>query len=89
VKNAAVFIEQTWSYNESYAPKIHTSNSEFSDGVLLFDIVILILHIPNALLICYFMHLLLSDLQKNVVDYIHCSLHGSLPVIRVTNQLAW
>jgi len=39
------------SYNGSYAPKIIIFNSEFSDGVLLLDIVILILHIPNALLI--------------------------------------
>ena len=39
------------SYSGSYAPKIIIFNSEFSDGVLLLDIVILILHIPNALLI--------------------------------------
>ena len=48
---SCLFIEQTLSYNGSYAPKIHIFNSEFSDSVLLFDTVILILHIPNALLI--------------------------------------
>jgi len=46
-----LFIEHTISYNGSYAPKIRIFNSEFSDSVLLFDIVILILHIPNDLLI--------------------------------------
>jgi hypothetical protein len=45
------FIEQMLSYNETYTPKIHVFNSEFSDSVLLFDIVILILQIPNAFLI--------------------------------------
>ena len=39
------------SYNGSYAPKVIIFNSEFSDSVLLFDSVMLILHIPNA---CYF-----------------------------------
>ena len=48
---SSLFIEHTVSYNGSYAPKIIIFNSEFSDGVLLLDIVILILHIPNALLI--------------------------------------
>ena len=45
-----MFIEQTVPYNGTCAPKIHILNSEFGDSVLLFDIVILILHIPNALL---------------------------------------
>jgi len=39
------------SYSGSYARKIYILNSEFSDMVLLFDIVILIQHIPNDLLI--------------------------------------
>jgi hypothetical protein len=44
-------VYRTVSHNGSCTLKIHIFNSEFSDGVLLFDIVILILHIPNALLI--------------------------------------
>ena len=48
---SCLFIEQTVSYNGTYAPKIHIFNSEFSNCVLLFDIVIFILHIPNAVLI--------------------------------------
>jgi len=44
-------IEHPVSYNGSYAPKIIIFNLEFNDSVLLLDIVILILHIPNALLI--------------------------------------
>jgi len=52
---SCLFIEQTVSYNGSYAPKILIFNSEFSDNVLLFDIVILFLHKCNA---CYFMQLL-------------------------------
>jgi hypothetical protein len=57
---SCLFIEQTLSYNGTYAPKIHIFNSAFSDSVLLFDIVTLILHIRNALLInhCYLMQLL-------------------------------
>jgi hypothetical protein len=47
---SCLFIEQTVSYNGSYAQKMHILNSEFSNYVLLFDILILILHIPNALL---------------------------------------
>ena len=39
------------SYNGSYAPKRIIFNSELSDSELLLDIVILILHIPKALLI--------------------------------------
>lgn len=35
-----LFIEQTVSYNGPYAPKIHIFNSECSDSVLLFDIII-------------------------------------------------
>jgi len=48
---SCLFIEQTVSYNGSYAPKVHIFNSEFNYSVLLFDMVILILHIRNALLI--------------------------------------
>ena len=48
---SCLFIEETVSYNGPYAPKILIFNSEFSDSVLLFDIVILFLHICNALLI--------------------------------------
>jgi hypothetical protein len=48
---SSLFIEETVSNNGTYAPKIHIFNSEFIDSVLLFYIVILILHIPNALLI--------------------------------------
>ena len=40
-ERSSLFIEQTVSYNGSYAPKIHIFNSEFSDGVLLFDIFVL------------------------------------------------
>jgi hypothetical protein len=85
-----LFIEQTVSYNGPYAPKIHVFNSEFRDSVLLFDIVILILHATNALLIsvilCSFFRQ--NDKRMCVIDYIHCSIHGSLPIIWVTNQLA-
>jgi hypothetical protein len=48
---SSLLIEQTVSYDGTYAPKIHIFNSEFSDSALLFDTVILILHVPNALLI--------------------------------------
>ena len=34
---SCLFIEQTVSYNGSYAPKIYIFNSEFSDPVLLID----------------------------------------------------
>jgi len=44
-------IEHPVSYNGSYAPQLIIFNLEFSDCVLLLDIVILILHMPNALLI--------------------------------------
>jgi hypothetical protein len=50
-ESSCLFIEQTVSYNGNYSPKIHIFNSEFGDSVLLFDIVFLILHIVNALLI--------------------------------------
>ena len=76
---SCLFIEQTVSYNGSYAPKILIFNSEYGDSVLLFDIVILTLHIPNALLIS--VTLCSCFPSKNVIDYIHCSQHGSLPVI--------
>ena len=49
-ERSCLFIEQTVSYNGPYAPKVLIFNSEFSDSVLLFDIVILFLHICNALL---------------------------------------
>jgi len=75
---SCLFIEHTVSYNGSYAPKIIIFNSEFSDGVLLFDIVVLILHIPNALLIsltfCSYLHRI--DKGICVIDYIHCSQLG-------------
>jgi len=78
-----MFIEHTVSYNGSYAPKIFIFNSEFSDSVLLFDIVILILHIPNALLIFVALCSCFRRIDKRmcVIDYIHCSQLGSLPVI--------
>jgi hypothetical protein len=55
---SCLFIERTVSLNGSYARKIRIFNSELNDTVLLFDTVILILHLHNALLICYFMQLL-------------------------------
>jgi len=80
---SCLFTEQTVSYNGSYAPKILIFNSEFSDSVLLFDFVILILHIPNALLIsvtlCSCFHR--SDKRMCVIDYIHCTQHGPLTII--------
>jgi hypothetical protein len=45
-----LFMEQT-SYSVSYTPNIRIFIAELRDSVLLFDIVILKLHIPNALLI--------------------------------------
>ena len=79
------------SYNGFYAPKIFIFYSEFSDSVLLFDIVILIQHIPNALLMSVTLCSCFCRIDKGmcVIDYIHCSQLGSLPVIWVTNQLAW
>jgi hypothetical protein len=56
---SCLFIEQTVSFNASCALEILIFNSEFSDSVLLFSIVILTAHIPYTLLICYFMQLLL------------------------------
>jgi len=78
-----VFIGKKVSYNGSYAPKVHIFNSELSDSVLLFDIVILILHIHNALLISVTLCSCFRRIDKRmcVIDYIHCSQHGSLPVI--------
>ena len=71
------------SYNGSYAPKVIIFNSEFSDSVLLFDSVMLILHIPNALLtpvtLCSCFHRI--DKAVCVIHYIRCSQLGSLPVI--------
>ena len=46
-------IEQTVSYNGSYAPKFIILNSELSDSTLLFDII-LILHIRNVLLMLHY-----------------------------------
>ena len=71
------------SYNGSYAAKIIIFNSEFSDSVLLLDIVILILHIPNALLISVTLYSCFHRIDKGmcVIDYIQCSRFGSLPVI--------
>jgi len=76
-------MEQTVSYNGSYAPKILIFNSEFNDSVLLFDIVILILHICNALLISVTLCSCFRTIDKQmcVIDYIHCGQQGSLPVI--------
>ena len=86
-----LFIEQAVSYNGSYAPKIQFFSSEFNDSILLFDIVILILHISNALLISVTLYSCFRwiDRRMCVIDYIHCRQHGWLPVIWVTNQLAW
>jgi hypothetical protein len=80
---SCLFIEHTESYNGSYAPKILIFNSEFSDSVMLFDTVILILHIPNALLISVTLCSCFHRIDKGIcaVDYIHCSQLGSLPVI--------
>ena len=71
------------SYNGSYAPKIIIFNSEFSDSVLLLDIVILILHIPNALLISLTLYSCFHRIDKGMclTDYKHCSRLGLLPVI--------
>ena len=71
------------SHNGSYAPKIIIFNSEFSDGVLLFDIVILILHIPNAVLFSVTLCSCFRRIDKGmcVIDHIYCSQLGSLPVI--------
>ena len=71
------------SYNGSYAPKIIIFNSEFNDIVLLLDIVILILHIPNALLISVTLYSCFHRIDKGmfVIDYKHCSRLGSQPVI--------
>ena len=76
-----LFIAQTVSHNGSYAPKIHIFNSEFSDCVPLFDIVIL--HIPNALLNTVTLCSCFRQIDKRVyvIDYLHCCLYGSLPVI--------
>jgi hypothetical protein len=73
-----LFIEHTESYNGSYAPKILIFNSEFSDNVLLFDIVILILHIPNALLISATLCSCFHRIDKGIcaVVYMHCSQLG-------------
>ena len=80
---SCLFIEQTVSYNGSYAPKILIFNSEFSDSVLLFDIVILFLHIRNALLISVILCSCFRRIDKQmcVIDYMHCSQLSSLPVI--------
>jgi hypothetical protein len=53
-------------------------NSEFGDRVLLFDIVILIQHIPNALLIYVTLYSCFRRIDRRmcVIDYIHCSQHG-------------
>jgi hypothetical protein len=78
-----MFIEQTVSYNGSYAPKIHIFNSEVSGSVMLFDTVILIVHLLNALLISVTLYSCLLRIGKRmcVIDYIHCSQHVSLPAI--------
>ena len=88
---SCLFMEHVASYNGFYAPKILIFNSEFSDSVLLFGIVILILHLPNALLntVTLFSCFHWIDKGMCVFDYIHCSQLGSLPVIWVTNHLAW
>jgi len=80
---SCLFVEHTLSYNGSHAPEILIFNSEFSDSVLLFDTVILILHISNALLISATLCSCLCriDIGKCVTDYVHCSQLGSLPVI--------
>ena len=71
------------SYNGSYAAKIIIFNSEFNDSLLLLDIVILILHIPNALLISVTLYSCFhrNDKAMCVIDYICCSRLGSQPVI--------
>jgi hypothetical protein len=86
---SCLFIEQTVSYNGSYAPKMHIFNSELSDSVLLFDIVVLILHMRNALSISVTVWICFrrTDKRMCVIDYIHCSQYGSLPVIWVTNAM--
>jgi len=60
------------------APKIIIFNSEFRDSVLLFDIVTLILHVPNALLISVTLCSCFCRIDKGmcVIDYIHCSQLG-------------
>ena len=77
---SCLFIEHTVSYNGPYVPKIHIFNSELSDSVLLFDIVILILHVRNALLISVTLCSCFRRIDKRmcVIDYVHCSQHGSL-----------
>jgi len=62
-------------YNGSYAPKIIIFNSEFSDSVLLLNIVILVLHIPNALLISLTLYSCFhrSDKGMCLIDYKYCS----------------
>ena len=58
-------------------------HSKFSDSVQIFDIVILILHIPNALLISVTLCSYFCRIDKRicVTDHMHCSQHGPLPVI--------
>jgi len=72
---SCLFIEHTMSYNGSYVPKIIIFNSEFSDSVLLFDSVILILHIPYAVLISVTLCSCFCRIDKGmcIIDYIHCS----------------
>jgi len=74
---SCLFIEQT-SYNGSYARKIHILNSEFSNRVLLFDIVILIQHIPNDLLISvtFYSCFCQTDRRMCVIEYIHLTERG-------------
>ena len=63
------------SYNRSYARKIIIFNSEFSDNVLFLDIVILILHIPNSLLISVTLYSCFRRIDEGmcVIDYTHSS----------------
>ena len=76
---SCLFIEYAVSYNGSYAPKIRIFSSQLNDSVILFDIVILILHIPNAFTLCSCFRKI--DKGMCVIDYIHCSQLCSLPVI--------
>jgi hypothetical protein len=82
---SSLFTERTvnYEYNGTYAQKIHIFNSEFSDSVLLYDIVILILHITNASLPCVSLCSCFrrTDKTVRVTDHKHCSQHGSLPAI--------
>ena len=56
--------------------EMHIFNSEFSDSVLLFDIVILILHTLNALLISVTLYSCFRRIERMcVIDYIYCSQH--------------